>query len=80
MQSGLVPIINYEAGLNIGTSGFNISSQGDRIEMIKETVNLASTISKDEYQIKVISTLELAKNFSKKSYTQSISQALTIIS
>ncbi len=80
MQSGLVPIVNYEAGLNISTSGFNISSQGDRIEMIKETVNLASTISKDEYQIKVNSTLELAKNFSKKSYTQSVSQALTIIS
>ena len=79
MRSGLVPILNYEAGVDIKNFGFLIDSNKNRIEAVKNIVNKVSKITDQEYVNKRSLTLEASMNFTRKGHSKSLNDALNIV-
>lgn len=79
MKAGLVPVINSWTAICIDDFGFEIPEDGDKIENISRVVQKASSISKEEYVVRVEKTLEKAKIFSQESFIASYSNAVNII-
>ena len=76
MNMGLVPIINYEVGINIKNFGFKIPYKKNFIKDIQDICKKASNLSDLEYQNRVHECLIDAKNYSTKSFTESFTNAL----
>ena len=79
MKAGLVPIINKWTSINIDEGCIEIGEEGNLIENITNTINMAVTINKSDYQQKVNSTLEKSKLFSEKSFTESFTKAISYV-
>lgn len=79
MRSGLVPIINYEAGIDIKNFGFLIDNNKNRIKAVKNIVKKVSKITDQEYVNKRSLTLEASMNFTRKGHSKSLNDALNIV-
>lgn len=76
MASGLVPIVNYETGIDVEGFGFFIPKHVDRIKAVKEMVLRCSEISNEDYRGMVSKTLNASKCYSKTSFSNSFRSAL----
>ena len=79
MRSGLIPIINYETGIDIKDFGFLIDNNEDRIDAVKKCVREVALISDKEYIKKRNLTLEAVSKFTKKSYSKSMDNSLNYV-
>lgn len=79
MRAGIVPIINDWTGINITNEGFVLSEDGDLIQNISDTVNIAGSVSKEHYDEMVCHTLGKASLFSQESFTESYTKAITTV-
>jgi glycosyltransferase involved in cell wall biosynthesis len=77
MQSGLIPIVNYEAGIDVDDIGFMFPESIESIQSIINMVNEASSISKTEYKEMHYKLLESQKKFSQKSFSESAYKAFS---
>jgi len=77
MTAGLVPVLNYETGINIDDCGIyihNIDSK-DRVDSTEKAALKACNLTKIEYAKLVSSTLKESEKYTQKSFTKSIGLA-----
>lgn len=76
LRAGLVPIVNYETGIDAGDYGFMMNNKEDRIGDIVKVCLDVSKIEDDIYQDKVYKTLKSSLDYTQQSFTHSFSKAI----
>jgi glycosyltransferase involved in cell wall biosynthesis len=79
MIAGLVPIINYETGINIKSFGIEIENSGNKIDSTEKAILQAASMSRREYRDCVYKTLEDSIKYTQESFTTSFKMSLTKI-
>ena len=76
MTCGLVPIMNYECGINIFDDRIKIISKEDKLQSTINTLKKILLLDKDSYENLVEKTLQESKKYGKHKYTSSLKSAL----
>lgn len=76
LRAGLVPIVNYESGIDTGDFGFDLKDREDRIGDTRKTAMEAAGIDRREYRERVYKTLASSLQYTQDSFTNSFSKAL----
>jgi len=76
IRAGLVPIVNPWTGILIDNNGILMPDSGNIIDTISNTINMASSMTDDEYMTLLDNSLEKSKKFSQESFVESYSAAL----
>ena len=81
MSAGLVPVLNYETGINIDNCGVYINNVkgGDRVFSTKMAALKASSLSNKNYAKLVSSSLKESEKYTQKSFTESFKLSLNKI-
>lgn len=76
LRAGLVPIVNYEAGIETGDFGFELNEPQNRIENTMKVARCASEIDDDQYKARVFKTLNSSLQYTQGAFTKSFTHAL----
>ena len=76
LRSGLVPVVNYEVGIEVDDFGFLIHDNGNRIIDTQNTIITASKINDIDYRQRVLKTIESSRKYSQAGFTESFRDAL----
>ena len=80
MASGLVPVINYEVGIDISDFGHQIKGGSDRVDAVKNAVLKVASMDQSEFEGRVAKTLRASEKYSQQSFTNSVTRALKKVS
>lgn len=76
MKSGLVPVVNYEVGIDVTDFGFWIETGHDRVNAVKRAAIAASSISPEDYFSRVDKTIQASQAYTRESFTNTLTRAL----
>ncbi len=77
MRGGLVPILNKETGINLGTFGFKLDGPKENIiDEIRKVARFVTTISEENYRKRVYETLNDSAKYTQATFTRTFSKAI----
>lgn len=79
MIAGLVPIVNYETGINTDDIKLGITNTGDRVTSTENAIVNASSISDNEYEDAVMKTIRESKKYTQHSFTSTFKSSVSKI-
>ena len=83
LRVGLVPVINYETGIDSSEIGFLINEhkndQNKALENICYAIRTSSLITKKKYKNLVLKTLKYSDRFTQKSFTKTLKASLVSV-
>ena len=79
MIAGLVPIVNYEAGINVDHIKLGIKDNKDRVKSTEDAIIKASTLSDDDYKDAVMKTILESEKYTQQSFSTSFKSSVSKI-
>lgn len=76
MRAGLVPVLNYETGIDIRDYGYLIEGTDDPLSAIRDAVTRASNLDRDQYVTRSLQTFADSQKYSQESFTTSMTKNL----
>ena len=76
MVSGLIPVINYEVGIDVGDFGYQISSSADKVGAVRDAVLEVSSMDKNEYDDRVAMTINASTKYNQQAFIESAHAAI----
>ena len=76
MHSGLIPVINYETGIDVGDFGHQISCSADKVGAVRDAVLEVSSMDKNEFDDRVTKTINASTNYSRQAFIESVHAAI----
>ena len=79
MIAGLVPIVNYETGINLDTIKLGIKGNSDRLKSTEDAIIMASSLSDSDYKDAVMETILESKKYTQQSFSTSFKSSVSKI-
>ena len=79
MIAGLVPIVNYETGINLDTIKLGIKENSDRLKSTEDAIIMASSLSDRDYKDVVMKTILESKKYTQQSFSTSFKSSVSKI-
>lgn len=79
MIAGIVPIVNYEAGVNVDHIKLGIKDNKDRVKSTEDAIIKASTLSDDDYKDAVMKTILESEKYTQQSFSTSFKSSVSKI-
>jgi glycosyltransferase involved in cell wall biosynthesis len=76
MRAGMVPLLNYETGIDVKDYGYLIESGDDPLPAIRKAVSWASRLDRDEYVARSLRTFADSQKYSQEGFTTSMTNNL----
>lgn len=76
LRSGLIPIANFEAGLNLKGFGIEITNSTTRVKDTIDSIKRSQLLSNKEYQMKLEATLKEARKYTIKNFSTTFEESL----
>ena len=74
MRRGLIPVVTYESGIDIGDFGFMIKNTN--IEAVKKQIESISLVSNQEFKRRMVDTYIESFKYTQQSFSESFENAL----
>ena len=79
MIAGIVPIVNYETGINLDTIKLGIKGNSDRLKSTEDAIIMASSLSDSDYKDAVMETILESKKYTQQSFSTSFKSSVSKI-
>lgn len=79
MLAGLVPIVNYQSGINVDNLKLRIKNDDDKVKSTEDAIIKASKLSESDYKDAVLKTILESKKYSQLSFTTSFKSSASKI-
>ena len=79
MLAGLVPIVNYQSGINVDNLKLRIKNDDDKIKSTEDAIISASKLSDRDYKDAVMKTIMESEKYSQHSFSTSFKSSVSKI-
>ncbi|MDA7437909.1 glycosyltransferase [Candidatus Pseudothioglobus singularis] len=79
MIAGIVPVVNYETGINVDTIKLGIKGNSERVKSTEDAIIMASSLSDSDYKDAVIKTIVESQKYTQQSFSTSFKSSVSKI-